>query len=126
MTEDWRELAKCKGMDPNLFFPERGDAKQVSWCKTFCSTCPVRQECLDYASTYAIDTGIWGGEGSRGIRANRRRMGIFGVRRPRELTHGTAAGYNTHRRRHEKPCEQCARAHNLHTSFKRPSRAKRD
>ena len=45
--DEWRELARCSGVNPDLFFPERGastyEAKQV------CRACPVKAECLEYA-----------------------------------------------------------------------------
>lgn len=49
---NWRLLAACRGLDPELFHPERGqsteDAKAVCW-----EECPVQVECLEYA----IDAG---------------------------------------------------------------------
>jgi hypothetical protein len=31
-------------------------------CLEVCVTCPVADECLYYAITHELDTGIWGGE----------------------------------------------------------------
>lgn len=67
----WRDRAACLDMDTNLFFPEAGRNayRQVERAKRICSTCPVRQECLDYALEFPDRSmpGIWGGttEGER-------------------------------------------------------------
>lgn len=57
--DEWRELARCSGVNPDLFFPERGastyEAKQV------CRACPVKAECLEYALVNGEKFGIWGG-----------------------------------------------------------------
>ena len=46
-AESWQAFANCLGVDPDLFFPERGastkEAKQV------CQGCVVREDCLEYA-----------------------------------------------------------------------------
>lgn len=72
----WQSRANCMGVDPELFFPERGtstrDAKEV------CRGCVVRQDCLDYAIANSEKFGIWGGMSER----ERRR-----VRRSRILEH---------------------------------------
>ena len=44
---NWMLRAACRGMDPDLFFPERGEITDA--CKTICRGCPVRLDCLDYA-----------------------------------------------------------------------------
>lgn len=59
----WREYAACKGMDTDMFFPERGDNKSlVREARKVCSNCDVRKHCLDYALTIPDDRyGIFGG-----------------------------------------------------------------
>lgn len=46
----WEAFAACRGMDPEIFFPERGDSKaeksQVSIARGVCATCPVIDDCL--------------------------------------------------------------------------------
>lgn len=71
---DWRDLAVCRQVDPELFFPEadRGAIyeAQVAAAKRVCAVCPVRAECLAYALR-AIGDGIAGGltpEERRGLR----------------------------------------------------------
>lgn len=68
----WREEAACRGVDPNVFFPDRGDTFGVRAAKAICAGCPVRTDCLDYAITYAERTGIWGGKSERERRELRR------------------------------------------------------
>lgn len=71
----WMTRALCRGMDPNLFFPERGASSQG--VKQVCRPCPVREECLDYAFRTFQWKGVWGGttEGERRvIRRNRIRQ----------------------------------------------------
>lgn len=61
---DWFEKAACKGMDPNVFFPntlatieqDRAIAKRV------CSNCPVETQCKDRGRDNREEYGIWGGE----------------------------------------------------------------
>lgn len=57
--ESWRADAACRGVDPNVFFPladeEAGSAKAI------CATCPVRDDCLDYALATRQGDGVWGG-----------------------------------------------------------------
>lgn len=60
----WWELAACRSVDPELFFPvtEVGAAtSQVALAKAVCACCQVRQQCLDYALTGRPVHGIWGG-----------------------------------------------------------------
>lgn len=57
----WREEAACRGMDPDLFFPERGES--TAEAKAVCRACLVRTPCLDeaLAEDPGRDRGIWGG-----------------------------------------------------------------
>lgn len=55
----WREQAACRGLDPALFFPEKGDDGHAA--KAVCAVCPVRAECLRWALTVPEKDGIWGG-----------------------------------------------------------------
>ena len=63
----WREHAACRGLDTNMFFPERGDHHGVEAARQVCMSCPVRTECGEYAlgfPDYAMP-GIWGGLSGR-------------------------------------------------------------
>lgn len=58
----WREHAACRGVDTNMFFPEQN---MVSAVRMMCATCPVKQECLEYAIVNVIQHGVWGGLSER-------------------------------------------------------------
>lgn len=68
--EDWLAYANCTGVDPKLFFPERGDSRTLQTAKTVCAGCIVREECLEYALANNEKFGLWGGKSDR----ERRRM----------------------------------------------------
>jgi WhiB family redox-sensing transcriptional regulator len=109
----WMTEAACNGVDPDLFFPERGDYRCVAIAKTICRTCPVREECLEYAIVNGEKFGVWGGLSERERRRVRRARGLAtrpgGVAQP--INHGTDGGFQAHRRRGEDPCVPCADAH---------------
>lgn len=67
-ADDWRENAACKGMDPDLFFPEEHDRETEKEAKATCASCVVWYECLMYAIDTREPRGIWGGESSRARR----------------------------------------------------------
>jgi len=48
-----------------MFFPGRGDQKLVDAAKAVCATCPVTQECFEYAERTSQRSGIWGGMSER-------------------------------------------------------------
>jgi len=67
---DWREEAACRGIDPELFFPDdgiRSARAQVKMAKLICRGCPVSATCLSWALASGQEAGIWGGltEGER-------------------------------------------------------------
>ena len=86
VTEDksWQDLAKCLGVDPDLFFPERGASTREA--KEVCRGCVVREDCLEYALANGEKFGIWGGMSER----ERRR-----IRRQRALARAAAASART-------------------------------
>jgi WhiB family redox-sensing transcriptional regulator len=60
----WRQDAECRDLDPNLFFPVgvTGPAvEQIAAAKSICGSCPVRNECLEFAITTNQEFGVWGG-----------------------------------------------------------------
>lgn len=65
---EWRVLANCQGVDPDLFFIERGESSSPA--KAVCRACLVREPCLEYALTNCEKFGVWGGLSER----ERRRM----------------------------------------------------
>lgn len=59
----WVTQAKCRGTDPNLFHPTRKNPlrpREERLVARLCGSCPVREECLDYALEHH-EKGIWGG-----------------------------------------------------------------
>ncbi len=69
---DWTDRARCRGLDPEQFFV-RG-AAQARRAVKVCGRCPVRDECLEYAVTNAVDFGVWGGLTERQRRAYQRKL----------------------------------------------------
>jgi len=55
----WRLDAVCRGADPNLFFPGRGESTHIA--KAMCRRCPVMLECRDYSLTIPDLRGVFGG-----------------------------------------------------------------
>ena len=78
--QSWQASANCLGVDPDLFFPERGASTREA--KEVCRGCIVRDECLEYALLNGEKFGIWGGMSER----ERRR-----IRRQRALARTSAA-----------------------------------
>ncbi|MDE0118231.1 MAG: WhiB family transcriptional regulator [bacterium] len=76
----WQALANCLGVDPDLFFPERGASTREA--KEVCRACVVRDECLEYAIVNGEKFGIWGGMSERERRRVRRARGLTRVREP--------------------------------------------
>lgn len=56
---EWADRALCAEVDPELFFPEKG--QPVISAKRVCMACEVRAECLEYAIDRGEQHGIWGG-----------------------------------------------------------------
>ena len=74
----WQDYANCLGVDPDLFFPERGASTREA--KEVCRGCVVREECLEYALANGEKFGIWGGMSERERRRIRRPLPITGMR----------------------------------------------
>jgi WhiB family redox-sensing transcriptional regulator len=66
----WQARANCMGVDPELFFPERGSSTREA--KEVCRGCVVRIECLEFAIANSEKFGIWGGMSERERRRVRR------------------------------------------------------
>ena len=68
--ESWQMFANCLGVDPDLFFPERGASTKEA--KEVCRGCVVREDCLEYALANGEKFGIWGEMSERERRRLRR------------------------------------------------------
>ena len=55
-------------MDPEIFFPESGQSGAAA--KRICRTCPVVDECFEWAVANDVRYGVWGGTSE----SERRRM----------------------------------------------------
>jgi len=66
----WQARANCMGVDPDLFFPERGASTKEA--KEVCRGCVVQAECLEFALENGEKFGIWGGMSERERRRLRR------------------------------------------------------
>ena len=80
----WQDYANCLGVEPDLFFPERGASTREA--KEVCRGCVVRDDCLEYALQNGEKFGIWGGMSER----ERRR-----IRRQRALARAAAAAQSS-------------------------------
>lgn len=68
---DWRNYAACKGESPSVFFFE--DTSPNHEARRMCFTCPVRIDCLEYATEHEKDWGVWAGVTAR-VRLTLRRL----------------------------------------------------
>ena len=64
-TEDWADLAVCKGRT-TLFFPPRAErpqarARREAHARRLCDACPVQEPCKEFARSNH-EYGFWGGE----------------------------------------------------------------
>lgn len=86
---DWMDSASCAQADPELFFPIRGQNDVVRIAKRICASCPVSQQCVEYAMEARAGndwvTGVWGGTSFKErikIRKRQQRqpdLGVVGV-----------------------------------------------
>ncbi|MDA8342069.1 MAG: WhiB family transcriptional regulator [Actinomycetota bacterium] len=65
----WWQWGACRGMDPDIFFPDQGGDSKTP--KEICHACTVEMECLDYALENRERFGIWGGQSERQRRSTR-------------------------------------------------------
>lgn len=111
IPEDWFYQARCAqdDVDPEIFFVEGGNSYDAHLARSICRSCPVQQQCLEYALRAPMRLeGIWGGTGVK-----RREQLRKGYPKPDVFQHGTESGARRHNRRGEKPCESCLKAARL-------------
>lgn len=57
ISADWQDEAACAGYPSEMFFTSQGTSPSADVTQ-LCNSCPVKQECLDYAiKTHSY--GIW-------------------------------------------------------------------
>lgn len=76
---DWQQYANCRGLQTNLFFPADGTESALArkMIKPFCDACPVYDDCLDFAMSFADKAlqGLW----ANTTEGDRRRMRYDGT-----------------------------------------------
>lgn len=82
-AQPWRTQAACNGMEPALWFPERGDIIDTGdnhgrQGKAICATCPVAVDCLQAALATREQHGIHGGASPR--KRKQALLGAYSVR----------------------------------------------
>lgn len=63
---EWQYEGACNDVDPETFFSpesERGPRRRARErvAKSYCATCPVRDDCLEHALAVREPYGVWGG-----------------------------------------------------------------
>ena len=74
LDTSWQEFSNCLGVDPDLFFPERGASTREA--KEVCRGCVVHDDCLEFALANGEKFGIWGGMSERERRRIRRQRAL--------------------------------------------------
>lgn len=66
--DNWWEQAACRGVNPDVFFPEESGVttdRIYDQGRQFCNDCPVARNCLEEAMSYEAEEwrrfGLWGG-----------------------------------------------------------------
>jgi hypothetical protein len=101
----WLVHAACNGMNPDIWFPEKGNTRDADLAKEICLACPVKDDCLADAMIRGEEFGIWGGVSQRGreqLRRNNLPKPIYGC--------GTSKGFADHIDKGETPCSGCRKA----------------
>lgn len=62
-TQPWMADGLCRNYAPGIFFPS--DGVGVDKARRICAECPVKYDCAEYALTYRIEHGVWGGTSER-------------------------------------------------------------
>ncbi|MGH9019764.1 MAG: WhiB family transcriptional regulator [Acidimicrobiales bacterium] len=63
MGTEWMADGKCREYPAGVFFPR--DGLGVIKAQRICATCPVADQCLEYAIDNHVDHGVWGGKSER-------------------------------------------------------------
>lgn len=61
---DWRQVAACRSIEPDLFFPigtTGTSISQIDAAKAVCERCESTDQCLDFALATNQESGVWGG-----------------------------------------------------------------
>lgn len=104
----WQDdTAACIGHPVDWWFP--ADKTNATTAKAICNTCPLIEPCREHGIKHERH-GVWGSL------TVRERSALRGKGKTvQAITHGTRAGYDSHRRNpeaHGPICEPCRRAYN--------------
>ena len=72
----WQDSANCADVDPEIFYPTRGETDKERMARIICGGCAVQAECLNFALINNIKNGWWGGKSERQRRIIRRDLRI--------------------------------------------------
>ena len=68
----WTDTPACTGIDVEMFFTDDNlRYSDLQGVIKICNTCPVIQQCFDYAIKYNVN-GVWGGTSEAQRRAYRK------------------------------------------------------
>jgi WhiB family redox-sensing transcriptional regulator len=106
---DWMVHAACKGKDSSVFYFE--DTSPNHEARQLCISCPVRLDCLEYATEHEKDWGVWAGLTARvrlTLRRLRQQTGSSSVQemlavRPEAVLEAYPPPRRTYRRSPDKP-----------------------
>jgi len=74
VVADWRDEAACSGLPHSVFFPVGDDLDSaITNAKRICASCPVVDDCLEFALETNEKAGIWGGTSEEDRKALRRK-----------------------------------------------------
>lgn len=106
----WMARAACRGTDPAMWVPDEHDRPDISTLRAICATCPVHDDCMQYALKVVptTDNGVYAG-----LTQSQRRRLVRAAGRPRVASCGTMSGYRRHHRLGQSPCVECAEAARL-------------
>jgi len=80
-TPNWHKRAECRGMDPDLFYPDKGGIDTFTQAQRVCDSCPVALQCLQFAIKHGEHFGVWGGTNSKGRRPRTAARSIAALRK---------------------------------------------
>jgi hypothetical protein len=79
-TQTWRDIASCLGRDPEIWYPHTTDQATAIQAVMICSSCPVREACLEDALDQEAGAKP---DGRNGIRAGLSPLDRYNIHRAR-------------------------------------------
>jgi WhiB family transcriptional regulator, redox-sensing transcriptional regulator len=61
----WRDRGACRGLEPEIFYPDPEDDTEADIAKQVCGRCSVKVTCLEFALQFREKEGVWGGATER-------------------------------------------------------------